>query len=157
MNTAFCKYSLLLCPVSTPQCIRDLVAKRCLPFDNSSVPEEAFTSSSSGAQPGGILLPRKHQRYKPSNRILDSDNPGNLGTFLPQFKVVLRAGKSPYALHPVSQKFPQRCLIRNRSSVRLNLTTAFSRPFKGDGLALPLSTPFSRRSMVCCPWLCAHR
>ena len=72
-------------------------------------------------------------------------------------KVVLRAGKSPYVLHPVSQKFPQRCLIRNRSSVRLNLTTAFFRPFKGDGLALPLSTPFSRRSMVCCPWLCAHR
>ena len=67
--------------VSTCQCIRDLVAKRCLPFANSSVPAEAFTSSSSGAQPGGILLPRKHQRYKSANDIVDSDNPGNLGKF----------------------------------------------------------------------------
>ena len=47
------------------------------------------------------------------------------------------------------------------------MTIALSRPFKEhrlvpplfeDCLALPLSTPVSsRRSMVWCPWLCAHR
>ena len=68
----------------------------------------------------------------------------------------LCAWKSPYALHPVSQKFPQRCLW-NGSSVHL-IMMALSRPFKEDHLVLPLSTPLSsRRSMVWCPWLCASK
>ena len=50
----------------------------------------------------------------------------------------LCAQKSPYALHPVSQKFPHHCLS-NSSSV--HLTMAFSHPFKKDCLALPLSMP----------------
>ena len=38
------------------------------------------------------------------------------------------------------------------------LTTALSRPFKEDCLALPLSTPLSsKRSMVWRPWLCTRR
>ena len=67
----------------------------------------------------------------------------------------LCAQKSPYALHPVSQKFPHRCLS-NSSSVRL--TMAFSQPFKKGHLALPLSMPLSsRQSVVWCPWPCACR
>ena len=38
------------------------------------------------------------------------------------------------------------------------LTMALSRPFNEDHRALPLSTHLSsRRSMVCCPWLCGRR
>ena len=61
--------------------------------------------------------------------------------------------KIPYALHPVSQKFPQ---LRLWNGSNVLLTMALSRPIKEDRLALPLSTPLSsRRSMVWCPWLCA--
>ncbi|KAK7113209.1 uncharacterized protein [Littorina saxatilis] len=71
-------------------CVRDLVAKRCLPFaDNSSFAPDEFTSSSSGAQPGGVILPRKHQRYKSRTDVIDSDNPGNLGLYIVFFLMVV--------------------------------------------------------------------
>ena len=68
----------------------------------------------------------------------------------------LCARKSPHTLHPVSQKFPQRCLW-NGSNVRLIDDGPLS-SFQGRRLALSLSTPlFSTRSVVWCPWLCAGR
>ena len=56
-----------------------------------------------------------------------------------RFKVssVQCAWKSPYALHPVFQKFPQRCF--ETVSVFIWLTTAVSHPFKGDSRVPPLS------------------
>ena len=58
--------------------------------------------------------------------------------------------KSPYTLHPISQKFFQ--------LVCFWLTVTFSCPLKENHWALLLSIPLSYRcSMVWCPWLCPCR
>ena len=57
----------------------------------------------------------------------------------------LCARKSPYALHPDSQKFPQHSNLSNSSNVCLiDNSTLLSCHFKKDRLALPLSMPTQR-------------
>jgi len=53
----------------------------------------------------------------------------------------LCAQESPYVLYHVTQKFPQCCLWNSPTFISLikTLELAFSRPFKEDRLALPLS------------------
>ncbi|XP_076453746.1 uncharacterized protein LOC143288946 [Babylonia areolata] len=70
-------------------CHRDLVAKRCEPFRNSSVEAEDYTSGSSGAQPGGVLMPRKPHQDSTTGTIVESDNPGNLGLYIVFFLMVI--------------------------------------------------------------------
>ncbi|KAK7475406.1 hypothetical protein BaRGS_00033356, partial [Batillaria attramentaria] len=72
---------------ASDHCIRDLVAKRCLPFANDSVTSHAF-SAGGGAQPGGTILPRKHKRYK-EETIIQDDIPGNIGLYIVFFLVVI--------------------------------------------------------------------
>ena len=68
----------------------------------------------------------------------------------------LCAQKGPYALHPVSQKFPN--VAFETVPMFVWLTMALSRPFKVDRLALPLCTTLSSgRSVMWRPWLCARR
>ena len=56
---------------------------------------------------------------------------------------------SPYALHPVSQKFPKKLPLKQFDWMFVWLTMTLSRPFNEDRLALHLSTPlFSRWSMM---------
>ena len=70
-----------------------------------------------------------------------------------QFKLYLCARKCPYALHPVSQTFPQRCLWNNSNARLIDDGPVYS-PFKEDRRALSLPAPnSSRRSTVWCPWL----
>ena len=70
-----------------------------------------------------------------------------------QFKLYLCARKCPYALHPVSQMFPQ-CCLWNSYNARLIVGGPVYSPFKEDRRALSLfASNSSRRSMVWRPWL----
>ena len=76
-----------------------------------------------------------------------------------QFEIVgtVCTRKIQHVLHPVSQKFPLRCLIETVPKF-VWWTMAHSLPFNEDRQALPLYTPLSsRQSMVWCLWHCTRR
>ena len=76
-----------------------------------------------------------------------------------QFEIVgaVCTRKIQHVLHPVSQKFPLRCLIETVPKF-VWWTMAHSVPFNQDRQALPLYTPLSsRQSMMWCLWHCTRR
>ena len=94
-----------------------------------------------------LRFPHHHQPHLPER--------GQFSSVQFRSRWYLCALKSPYVLYHVSRKFSPLCLPT--VTMFIWLTMDFSRPFKEDRRALPLSTPLSSRwSMVWYPWLCAR-